>query len=87
MVHCLRHVIKNINDRVVRLRGQCLFRPVFSPSVLSMLKVLNSLHRVLELQDELTSLELMNEKTGSMVGALIEERKDLLNKAELLWCS
>ena len=81
VVHCLRHVMKNINDRVVRLWGQCLFRPIFSPSVLSMLKVLNSLCRAFELQDELTSLELMNEKTGSMVGALIEERKDLLNKA------
>ena len=40
-IHCLRYVMKSINDEVVHLRSQRQFRPIFSPSVVSLLKVLN----------------------------------------------
>ena len=82
VVHCLRHAMKSINDELIWLCGQCQFRPIFSPSMLSMMKILNTLRRAFDLKDELTSFDLMNERTGSIVGALIQECKDLLDRAD-----
>ena len=80
-IHCLRYVMKSINDDVVRICGQCKFRPIFSPSVLTLLKTLNALQRSFDLEDDLTSIDLLNEKNGSLVGVVLRERNGLLNKA------
>ena len=46
------------------------------------MKVLNALWRTFDLMDELTSTNMMNEKTGSIIGNLIRERKDLIDKVD-----
>ena len=43
VLHCLRYVMKSINDQVVELSCQRRFRPIFSPSVVCMMKALNAL--------------------------------------------
>ena len=43
VLHCLRYVMKSINDQVVKLSGQRRFRPVFSPGVVGVMKALNAL--------------------------------------------
>ena len=62
-VHCLGYAMKSINDKLASLSGFRKFRPIFSPCVTYLLKVLNALRRAFELDDELTSSDLMNEKT------------------------
>ena len=74
--------MKSINDQVVKLSGQHRFRPIFSPSVVCMMKALNALRQAFDMHNELTSLKLMTEKTGSIVGALLKECNDLLNDAD-----
>ena len=74
--------MKSINDQVVELSGQHRFRPIFSPSVVCMMKALNALRRAFDIHNELPSLKLMMEKTGSIIGALLKERNDLLNGAD-----
>ena len=86
VVHCLRYAMKVINDQVVRSCGQRRFRPIFSPSVVSLLKALNTLRRLFDLSEDLTALDLINEKNSSIIGALIEERNDLLNRADTNMC-
>ena len=86
VVHCLHYAMKVINDQVVHLCGQCRFRPIFSPSVVSLLKALNMLRRSFDLSEDLTALDLINEKNGSIIGALIEEHNDLLNRADANMC-
>ena len=80
-IHCLRYVMKSINDDVVRICGQHKFRPIFSPSVLTLLKTLNALRRSFDLEDDLTCIDLLNEKNGSLVVVVLRERNGLLNKA------
>ena len=65
------------------MTGRRSFRPIFSPSVTCLIKVLNTLRRFFELPDELTSLNLMNEKNGSIIGAMLQERNDLLDAADI----
>ena len=82
-MHCLRHAIKMINDKLVLMTGRRWLRLIFSPSVTCLLKVLNALRRSFELMDELTSLNLMNKKNGSIIGAMLQERNDLLDAADI----
>ena len=82
VVHCLHYAMKVINDQVVHSCGQHQFRLIFSPSVVSLLKALNVLRRLFDLSEDLTALDLINEKNGSIIGALIEECNDLLNRAD-----
>ena len=74
--------MKSINDQVVKLSSQRRFRPIISPGVVCMMKALNALQPAFDMHDELTSLKLMTEKTGSIVGALLKECNDLLNGAD-----
>ena len=83
VMHCLRHAMKMINDKLVLMTGCRSFRLIFSPSVTCLLKVLNALRRSFELTDKLTSLNLMNEKNGSITGAMLQERNDLLDAADI----
>ena len=83
VMHCLPHAMKTINDKLVPITGHRSFRPIFSPSVTCLLKVLNALRRSFELTDELTSLNLMSEKNGSIIGAMLQERNDLLDAADI----
>ena len=55
--HCLRFAMKEINGCLVNRK----FRPIFSPSIVYLLKTLNAFQRAFELDAELTSLDLMNE--------------------------
>ena len=83
-MHCLCHAMKMINDKLVLITGgRRSFRPIFSSSVTCLLKVLNALRRSFELTDELTSLNLMNKKNGSIIGAMLQERNDLLDAADI----
>ena len=82
-VHCLHYAMKSINDKLVCMSGLRSFRPFFSPSVTYLLKVLNAFRRAFELNEELTSLNLINEKNGSVIGAMLEEHNDFLNLADL----
>ena len=79
VMHCLRHAMKTINDKLVLMIGRRLFRAIFSPSVTCLLKVLNVLKRSFEL----TSLNLMNGKNGCIIGAMLQERNDLLDAADI----
>ena len=83
VMHCLRDAMKTMNDKLVLMTGHRSFRPIFSPSVTCLLKVLNALRRSFELTDELTSLNLMNEKNGSIIGAMLEERNDSLDATDI----
>ena len=49
---------------------------------MSLLKALNAQRKSFDLSEDLTALDLINEKNGSIIGALIEERNDLLNRAD-----
>ena len=82
-MHCLHHAMKMINDKLVLMTGLWSFRPIFSPSVTCLLKVLNVLRRSFELMNALTSLNLMNEKNGSIIGAMLQETNDLLDAADI----
>ena len=55
--HCLCFVMKKINDSLVSRR----FRPMFSPSVVYLLKTLNAFRCAFDMDIELTSESLMNE--------------------------
>ena len=84
VMHCLHHTMKTINDKLVLITGgRRSFRLIFSLSVTCLLKVFNVLRRSFELTDELTSLNLMNEKNGSIIGAMLQERNDLLDAADI----
>ena len=76
--YSLRYAMKKINECI----GQVYkFRPIFSPSVVYLLKSLNVLHRALDVNMELTCIELISEKHGSLIGAMLSERHSLINDA------
>ena len=83
VMYCLHHAMKTINDKLVLMTGRRSFRLIFSLSVTCLLKVLNALRRSFEVTDELTSLNLMNEKNSSIIGAMLQERNDLLGAADI----
>ena len=47
------------------------------------IKSLKCVEKIFELTDELTSLNLMNEKNGSIIGAMLQERNDLFDAADI----
>ena len=55
--HCLHFAMKEINGCLMNRK----FRPIFSPSIVYLLKTLNAFRRAFELDAELTSLDLTNE--------------------------
>ena len=55
--HCLHFAMKEINGCLVNRK----FRPIFSPSIVYLLKTLNAFQCAFELGAELTSLDLTNE--------------------------
>ena len=70
--------MKEINGCLVNRK----FRPIFSPSIVYLLKTLNAFQRAFELDAELTSLDLMNERNGSIIGSMLDERHLLLRQAD-----
>ena len=82
VIHCLRASMKSINNDLLHSTGKRTFKFVYTPSVLHLLKTLNTLRRAFDLKQELTDAELLNKKTGSMMGALIKKREELLNSAD-----
>ena len=71
-VHCLRTAMKSINNDFIHLNGQRKFRFVYMPSALSLMKALNALRRAFDVKEELMSINMMNEKMGSVIGSLIQ---------------
>ena len=53
---------------------------------MGLLKALNALRRSFDLSEDLTALDLINEKNGFIIGALIKEHNDLLNRADANMC-
>ena len=82
-VHCLQTAMKSINNDFIHLNGQRKFRFIYTPSVLSLMKALNALRRAFDIKEELTSINMMNEKMGSVIGSLIQERRGLLDKVDV----
>ena len=76
--YLLRYAMKKINECIGQVNK---FRLIFSPSVVYLLKSLNLLHRLLDVNMELTCIELISEKHGSLLGTMLSERHSLLNDA------
>ena len=76
--YSLRYAMKKINECIGQVNK---FRPIFSPSVVYLLKSLNVLRRSLDVDMELTCIELISEKHGSLLGAMLSERHSLINDA------
>ena len=76
--YLLRYAMKKINECIGQVNK---FRPIFSPSVVYLLKSLNVLRRSLDVDMELTCIELISEKQGSLLGAMLSERHSLINDA------
>ena len=70
--------MKKINECIGQVNK---FRPIFSPSMVYSLKSLNVLRRSLDVDMELTCIELISEKHGSLLGAMLSERHSLINDA------
>ena len=70
--------MKKINECIGQVNK---FRPIFSPSVVYLLKSLNVLRCSLDVDMELTCIELISEKHGSLLGAMLSERNSLINDA------
>ena len=78
MKYSLHYAMKKINERIGQVNK---FRPIFSPSVVYLLKSLNVLRRSLDVDMELTCIELISEKHRSLLGAMLSERHSLINDA------
>ena len=76
--YSLRYAMKKINECIGQVNK---FRPIFSPSMVYLLKSLNVLRRSLDVDMELTCIELISEKHGSLLGAILSERHALINDA------
>ena len=76
--YSLSYAMKKINECIGQVNK---FRLIFSPSVVYLLKSLNVLHRSLDVDMELTCIELISEKHGSLLGAMLSERYSLINDA------
>ena len=76
--YSLRYTMKKINECVGQVNN---FRLIFSPSMVHLLKSLNVLRRSLDVDSELTCIELISEKHGSLLGAMLNERHSLINDA------
>ena len=76
--YSLHYAMKKINECIGQVNK---FRPIFSPSVVYLLKSLNVLRRSLDADMELTCIELISEKHGSLLGAMLSERHSLINDA------
>ena len=76
--YSLRYAMKKINECIGQVNK---FRPIFSPCVVYLLKSLNVLRRSLDVDMELTCIELISEKHGSLLGAMLSERHSLINNA------
>ena len=83
VIHCLRMAMKCINDKLARISGVRSFRPLFSPSTTFLLKTLNAFRRSFELNEDLTSLGMLNEQNGSIIGCMLRERNELLDLADI----
>ena len=68
--------MKKINECIGQVNK---FRPIFSPSVVYLLKSLNVLRRSLDVDMALMCIELISEKYGSLLGAILTERHSLIN--------
>ena len=82
VIHCLKAGVKSINNDLLHSTGKRNFKFVYMPSMLHLLKSLDTLRRTFDLKQELTDAELLNKKAGSMMGALIKKREELLNSAD-----
>ena len=76
--YSLRYAMKKINECIGQVNK---FRPIFSPSVVYLLKSLNVLRHSLDVDMELTCIELIGEKHGSLLGTMLSERHSLINDA------
>ena len=76
--YSLRYAMKKINKCIGQVDK---FRPIFSPSMVYLLKSLNVLCRSLDVDMELACIELISEKHGSLLGAMLSERHSLINNA------
>ena len=76
--YSLRYAMKKINECIGQVNK---FRPIFSLSVVYLLKSLNVLRRSLDVDMELTCIELISEKHESLLGAMLSERHSLINDA------
>ena len=74
----LHSAMKKINECIGQVDK---FRPIFSPSVVYLLKSLNVLRRSLDVDMELTCIALISEKHRSLLGAMLSERHSLINDA------
>ena len=76
--YSLRYAMKKINECIGQVNK---FRPIFSPSMVYLMKSLNVLCHSLDVDMELTCIELISEKHGSLLGAMLSERHSLINDA------
>ena len=76
--YLLHYAMKKINECIGQVNK---FRLIFSPSVVYLSKSLNDLRRSLGVDMELTCIELISEKHGSLLGAMLSERHSLINDA------
>ena len=84
VIHSLRMAMKCINDKLARISGGVrLLRPLFSPSTTFLLKTLHAFRRSFELNKDLTSLGMLNEQSGSIIGCMLRERNELLGLADI----
>ena len=68
--YSLRYAMKKINECIGQVNK---FRPIFSPSVVYLLKSLNVLCRSLDVDMELRCIELISQKHRSLLGAMLSE--------------
>ena len=76
--YSLRYAMKKINECIGQVNK---FRPIFSPSVAYLLKSLNVLPHSLDVDMELTCIELISKQHGSLLEAMLSERYSLINDA------
>ena len=76
--YSLHYAMKKINECIGQVNK---FKPIFSPSMVYLLKSLNVLRHSLDVNMELTCIELISEKHGSLLGAMLSERHSLINDA------
>ena len=76
--YSLHYAMKKINECIGQVNK---FRPIFSPSMVYLLKSLNVLRHSLDVDMDLACIELISEKRGSLLGAMLSERHSLINDA------
>ena len=81
-IEVLRRVVNHLEDRLwtdgdEMLTKECV-RPLYSPSCVHLLSLLNVLRRSSFHHKTLSDSELMTEQTGSMLGSVLKERSILL---------